>query len=66
MRLTCSRARGVERFVELLRPEGASADPGERHEACLLVLVHIADESLELLSRRVVAEGFENRISIVI
>src|SRR5262245_7940536 len=53
-------ARGVERLVELLGAKLPPADPGERHEARLLVFVHVADEGPEFAARRVVVEGFKN------
>ena len=66
MRLLRSRPRRIERLVELLGAERAAADPGQRHEACLLVLVQIGDEAFELGPRGIVAEGLEDGVGVMI
>ena len=59
-------ARGGQRFLELVWRKRAPADPGESDQARLLVDIEVANEFLELLLGRVVGEGFEDRLGVVI
>ncbi len=58
--------RRLERLVELLGAERTASDPGQRHEACLLVLVQIGDEAFELGPGGIVAEGLEDGVGVMI
>src|SRR5690606_22314999 len=58
--------RRLDGLVELVRLEGSAADPGERNETCLLVLIQSIDEPDQLRPGRIVRAAFENVVGLAL